>query len=186
MELLRGRTLRDALSAGPLPPAQTLPILEGICGALEAAHAQGLVHRDLKPENVFLVETGTDGTRVKLLDFGISTFLDSQTGTRIGALGTPEYAAPEQIRGEAPQRSWDLWAFAVIAFEGMVGVRPVACVSMALGSASSESGTSWNDSALRRLTPPLAAVFGRALSMDPRQRYESPAALLADLSMALR
>jgi hypothetical protein len=47
-------------------------------------------------------------------------------------------------------------------------------------------GPSWNDSALRQLTPPLAAVFGRALSLDPLQRYESPSALLADLSMALR
>ena len=186
MELLRGRTLRDALSAAPLPPKQTLPILEGICGALEAAHAQGLVHRDLKPENVFLVDTAPDSTCVKLLDFGISTFVDSQTGTRIGVLGTPEYAAPEQIRGELPQRSWDVWALAVIAFEGMVGVRPVACISMALGTGFAERGTSWNDSALRRLTPPLAAVFGKALSLDPQQRYESPSALLADLSMALR
>ena len=186
MELLRGRTLRDALSGGPLPLEQTLPILEGVCGALEAAHAQGLVHRDLKPENVFLVDTGPDSTRVKLLDFGIATFVGSQTGARSGALGTPEYAAPEQIRGGFPQRSWDVWAFAVMAFEGLVGVRPVACVSMALGNGFSEGGTSWHDSALRRVTPPLAAVFGKALSLDPRQRYESPSALLADLSMALR
>jgi eukaryotic-like serine/threonine-protein kinase len=186
MELLSGRTLRDALSGGPLPPEQMLPILEGIGGALAAAHAQALVHRDLKPENVFLVDTGPDGTRVKLLDFGISTFLDSQTGTRLGALGTPEYASPEQIRGEAPQPSWDVWALAVIAFEGVVGVRPVACVSLALGNGYAQPGTSWNDSALRRLTPPLAAVFGKALSLDARQRYEGPAALLADLSRALR
>lgn len=186
MELLRGRTLRGALSTGPLPPEQTLPVLEGICGALEAAHAQGLVHRDLKPENVFLVEAAAEGTRVKLLDFGISTFVDSQTGTRTGALGTPEYAAPEQIRGELPHPSWDLWAFAVMAFELMVGARPVACVSLALGSELPRGGAAWNDMALRRLTPPLAAVFSRALSLDPLQRYESPSALVADLSKVLR
>jgi len=186
MEWLHGRTLREALSAGPLPSELTLPVLEGICAALEAAHAQRLVHRDLKPENVFLVDTGPDGTRVKLLDFGISTFVDSQTGSRLGALGTPEYAAPEQIRGEAPHRSWDVWAFAVIAFEALVGVRPVACVSMALGKSFSDDGTSWNDGALRRLTPPLAAVFGTALSLDPRQRHQSPSLLLAELSRALR
>ena len=186
MELLHGRTLRDALSAGPLPREQTVPILEGISAALEAAHAQGLVHRDLKPENVFLIDSGPDDTRVKLLDFGIATVVDSQSGTRIGALGTPEYAAPEQIRGESPQRSWDVWALAVIAFEALVGMRPVACVSMALGRGISEGGTSWNDGALSRLTPPLAAVFGKALSLDPRQRYETPTTLLTDLSMALR
>jgi len=186
MELLRGRTLRDSLAAGPLAREATLPILEGIAGALEAAHAAGLVHRDLKPENVFLTAGEAEGTRVKLLDFGISTFLDRETGTRPGALGTPEYAAPEQVRGELPQRSWDLWALAVIAFEAMVGVRPVACVSMALSADLPGGATAWNDSALRRLTPPVAAVFGRALSLDPSQRYESASALLTDLSKAMR
>jgi tRNA A-37 threonylcarbamoyl transferase component Bud32 len=188
MELLRGQTLRDALSAGPLPTERTLSTLEGIAAALEAAHAQGLVHRDLKPENVFVVEgsQGDEGTRVKLLDFGISTLVDGQTGARSGALGTPEYAAPEQIRGECPQRSWDVWALAVIAFELMIGMRPVACVSIALGSGVSGGGATWNDVALHRLAPALAPVFSRALSLDPVQRHASPSALVADLSQVLR
>jgi serine/threonine-protein kinase len=158
----------------------------GISAALEAAHAQGLVHRDLKPENVFLLD-GAEGARVKLLDFGISTFVhDNQTGSRSGVLGTPEYAAPEQIRGEAPHPSWDIWALAVLAFEAMVGVRPVACVSMALGNGCGEGGATWNDAALRRLTPALAGVFRRALSLDPLQRHASPSALMADLAKAAR
>jgi tRNA A-37 threonylcarbamoyl transferase component Bud32 len=186
MEMLAGRTLRDVLSAGPLPPERALPVIVGISAALEAAHAQGLVHRDLKPENVFLLD-GAEGARVKLLDFGISTFVhDNQTGSRSGVLGTPEYAAPEQIRGEAPHPSWDIWALAVLAFEAMVGVRPVACVSMALGNGCGEGGATWNDAALRRLTPALAGVFRRALSLDPLQRHASPSALMADLAKAAR
>ena len=187
MELLRGRTLRDALALGPMPPERTLPILEGISAALEAAHGQGLVHRDLKPENVFLLEGPAEASRVKLLDFGISTFLnDGRTGARTGGFGTPEYAAPEQIRGEPPQRSWDVWAFAVIAFEAVVGARPVACVSMSLGSGFSGESATWSDPALARVTPELAAVFRRALSLDPLRRHESPAGLLSELSKVLR
>ncbi len=60
MELLRGGTLREALSGGPLAPNRIGDLFEGICAALDAAHAQGLVHRDLKPENVFLVRGARD------------------------------------------------------------------------------------------------------------------------------
>ena len=187
MELLRGRTLREALSPGPLPADRIPDLFEGICAALEAAHAQGLVHRDLKPENVFLVSGARDAASVKLLDFGISTFIhDVRTGPRSGVLGTPEYAAPEQIRGETPAASWDVWALSVMAFEAVVGMRPVACVSMALAGQLSPRDTGWNDPALRRLTPPLAAVFGSALSLDPAERPESPSVFLRRLQEALR
>ncbi len=103
MELLRGCTLREGFADGPLPVPQIRQVFGGVCAALEAAHAQGLVHRDLKPENVFLIDGQSDTKLVKLLDFGISTFVDDQgTSSRSGVLGTPEYAAPEQIRGEPP------------------------------------------------------------------------------------
>jgi eukaryotic-like serine/threonine-protein kinase len=187
MELLRGGTLRDALSGGPLAPNRIGDLFEGICAALDAAHAQGLVHRDLKPENVFLVSGARDSASVKLLDFGISTFIhDARTGPRSGVLGTPEYAAPEQIRGEVPAASWDVWALSVMAFEAVVGMRPVACVSLALAGQLSPGDTGWNDPALRRLTPPLATVFGRALSLDPAERPPSPSVFLERLQEALR
>ena len=186
MQLLRGRTLREALAAGPLPPPQIRHVFEGVCAALEAAHAEGLVHRDLKPENVFLVNGPADAARVKLLDFGISTFVDDQgTSSRSGVLGTPEYAAPEQIRGEAPGPSWDLWALSVMAFEAAVGVRPIACVSVALAGRVAAADGAWNGPALQRLTPALAALFADALSLDPAQRPQTPSAFLDRLRRAL-
>jgi hypothetical protein len=186
MQLLRGRTLREALAAGPLPPPDIRHVFEGVCAALDAAHAEGLVHRDLKPENVFLVNGTADPASVKLLDFGISTFVDGQgTSSRSGTLGTPEYAAPEQLRGQAPAPSWDVWALSVMAFEAAVGVRPIACVSAALPGRLAAGDGAWNEPALQRLTPALAALFTDALSLDPAQRPQTPSAFLDRLRRAL-
>jgi len=185
MERLRGRTLRQGFAAGPLPASQIRHVFGGVCAALEAAHAEGLVHRDLKPENVFLVEGPAGAVIVKLVDFGISTFVDDQsTSARSGVLGTPEYAAPEQIRGEPPSPSWDVWALSVMAFEAAVGVRPIACVSSALAG-QRQGDDAWSGPALQRLTPPLARLFGEALSLDPAQRHQTPAAFFAGLQQAL-
>lgn len=186
MQLLRGRTLREALAAGPLTAALVRHVFEGVCAALEAAHAEGLVHRDLKPENVFLLNGAADAASVRLLDFGISTFVDDGgTSSRSGVLGTPEYAAPEQIRGEAPSPSWDLWALSVMAFEAIVGVRPLACVSMALAGGPGARRDTWNGAALEQLTPALATLFSDALSLDPARRPGTPSAFLDRLRRAL-
>jgi hypothetical protein len=186
MQLLRGRTLREALAAGPLPSPKIRNVFEGVCAALEAAHAEGLVHRDLKPENVFLVNGTPDAANVKLLDFGISTFVDGQgTSSRSGVLGTPEYAPPEQIRGEAPTTLWDVWALSVMAFEATVGVRPIACVSVALAGGLATTDGAWNGPALQRLTPRLATLFAEALSLNPAKRPQTPSAFLDRLRRAL-
>ena len=186
MQLLRGRTLREVFAAGPLPHPHIRNVFEGVCAALEAAHAEGLVHRDLKPENVFLVNGTADAASVKLLDFGISTFIDDQsTSSRSGGLGTPEYAPPEQIRGEVPAPSWDVWALSIMAFEAAVGVRPIACVSAVLAGQVAAADGAWNGPALQRLTPPLAALFGDALSLDAAQRPQTPSAFLDRLRGAL-
>ena len=138
MELLRGRTLREAMASGPMPAASIARVFDGVCGALDAAHAAGLVHRDLKPENIFLVNGRDTSDSVKLLDFGISVFVAERgLSTGSGALGTPEYAAPEQIRSESPEPSWDLWALGVMAYEAVAGTRPVVRIAMSLAVATS-------------------------------------------------
>ena len=186
MELLRGATLRESLSPGPLSVDVIPRVFQGVCAALEAAHRQGLVHRDLKPENVFLVNGTPETACIKLLDFGISTFINDD-GTRSGALlGTPEYASPEQIRGEAPQPSWDMWALGVMAFEAAMGRRPVACVSMALVGAAPTQDVPWSGLAVQGLPSALGAFFARALSIDPAERPQTPGEFLNDLLWALR
>ncbi len=136
MELLQGRTLRDELHCSKrLDADRTIRIFRGICSAVEAAHLRHLIHRDLKPENFFLSQRA-DGLSelVKVLDFGIAKFLpDSEdtedmppTGeTDAGILvGTPGYMSPEQLLGETPAVSWDLWALAVTAYETLTGKLP--------------------------------------------------------------
>jgi serine/threonine-protein kinase len=122
MELLRGRTLGERLAEGRVPATEAIGLLLQICGALAAAHAQGVVHRDLKPDNVFLVETRS-GPVVKLVDWGIAKLNDTsmmgQTAmTRTGAVvGTPQYLSPEQARGKMVDERTDLYSLGVIAYE---------------------------------------------------------------------
>ena len=113
-----------------------------MCAAVEAAHRRQLIHRDLKPENIFLLRPdGVDKGEetVKVLDFGIAKFLrscddaaatrtDFETGAGI-LVGTMAYMSPEQLLGESPDVSWDLWALAVVAYETLTGALPFATAS---------------------------------------------------------
>jgi hypothetical protein len=131
MELLRGTTLRQELSSGSrLPSARASEVLRDVCAAVDAAHRQHLLHRDLKPENIFLVRTGNVEV-AKILDFGVvkpiaptdTTLSVAQTGPGL-LVGTLKYMSPEQLRGEKPAESWDVWAMAVVAYEMLTGAHP--------------------------------------------------------------
>ncbi|WP_437781427.1 protein kinase domain-containing protein [Sorangium sp. So ce1097] len=129
MERLSGRTLASELASLAAPPGPDWAVAraDAVLAALEAAHAEGVIHRDLKPENLFVPRAGGApsalGARVVLLDFGLARRAAGAPGgeaqlTRTGAvLGTPDYMAPEQIRGEAIDERADLYAFGVVLFE---------------------------------------------------------------------
>jgi serine/threonine-protein kinase len=189
MELLDGRTLRDTLRAEERIECQrALTILRDVTAAVEAAHRRQLVHRDLKPENICLVSHGSDES-AKVLDFGLAKFLaptDAEplmthmTGGAV--LGTPLYMAPEQLRGEDPDPSWDLWALAVIAFEVLCGSHPFASVTFARDVRMRGSGA---DPRLVHLPPGFQPFFARALALDRAARPESAAIFLAELERSL-
>jgi serine/threonine-protein kinase len=127
MEWLQGDSLEAVLDERQLPPDQIVEILTALCDALEAAHAAGVIHRDLKPANVFLQTVKGRSPQVKLLDFGIAKLEeDADTKkTRTGWLmGTPEYLAPEQARGQSVGPRTDVYALGVTAYEMFVGRRP--------------------------------------------------------------
>ena len=102
MELVSGRTLRQVLDqARMLPAGEAVSVAAEMCGALEVAHAAGLVHRDIKPANVLI----TSGGQVKILDFGIARMAQSAGLTQTGTLiGTAEYLSPEQAASHRPAR----------------------------------------------------------------------------------
>jgi len=122
-ELLRGRTLREALDAGPFPHVRAATIIDEVCAALAEAHGAGVVHRDLKPANIFLERAGGE-ERVKILDYGVARTADG-TQTQPGrVVGTPEYMAPEQAQGRAVDASADIYALGVILYEMLAGRPP--------------------------------------------------------------
>jgi serine/threonine-protein kinase len=186
MELLEGRTLRDTLRAeGRVEGQRALAIVRDVTSAVEAAHRRQLVHRDLKPENIMI----QGDMCAKVLDFGIAKFLAAHDGESLMAhttggalLGTPLYMAPEQLRGENPDPSWDLWALAVIAFEMLSGSHPFASVTSVLDVGMRVSGF---DPRSANLPSGCQQFFARALALNRAARPESPAVFLAELERSL-
>ena len=193
MELLHGTTLRGELRRrGRLSPARTLDVMQGVCSAVGAAHERGFIHRDLKPENIFLIDRGGP---VKVLDFGVAKPLvrvdAAEPGgapeTEVGVLvGTVGYISPEQLMGDSPDVSWDLWALTVVAYESLTAAHPFPI----------ESREAWRQLVLsgrfRRLSehladPPAAwqAFFDRAFAVDRASRPRSAAEFFRQFEQAV-
>jgi len=136
MKLLNGRSLADLLHTRQAVPIQDLvPLVEQIAAALDYAHAHGIVHRDIKAGNILiegaeradgnpLALSATPAPHVLLTDFGIAKSLDApgMTGTGV-LLGTPDYMAPEQIRGDVVDGRADLYALGVLVYRCLTGRR---------------------------------------------------------------
>lgn len=189
MELLDGRTLRETLRVEErIACERALAILRDVTAAVDAAHRRQIVHRDLKPENICLVPLGS-GERATVLDFGLAKFLTPEdsnppiTNPTGGALlGTPFYMAPEQLRGEDADPSWDVWALAVIAFEMLSGSHPFAAVALPVRVGRRESAS---DPGFTHLTQACQQFFIRALAIDRAERPGSAAAFVAELEASL-
>ncbi|MDB4953582.1 MAG: serine/threonine protein kinase [Myxococcales bacterium] len=131
MEFIEGQSLRKVLhEQGPLPPARTLSIAIQIAASLADAHAHGITHRDLKPDNVMLQDRGRQRDIVRVLDFGIAKLRDDSRATQLAMtqagdmLGTPQYMAPEQIRGEAIDGRTDVYALGCMLYEMLTSRMP--------------------------------------------------------------
>ena len=127
MERLLGMDLGDVLNLfGPGTPQQVAQVLIQAGEALDAAHKVRIVHRDIKPQNLFLVPSG-DGFEVKILDFGLAKFQEGEAKvTQTGfMMGTPAYMAPEQILGKDADERSDLFSFATVVYETLLGRAPL-------------------------------------------------------------
>ena len=178
-ELVDGESLAERLHDGPLEPTRARAVAELLCGALAAAHAQGVVHCDVKPANVLLAADG----RVKVGDFGVARLAEatSQAATMTVA-GTPRYMSPEQARGLPTTPASDVYSAGIVLYEMLAGEPPFvhgSAVELGLRHLQDEP-------------PPLPAaipaalrrVLDRALAKDPAERYRDGAAMAAALSAA--
>jgi serine/threonine protein kinase len=180
MELLAGRSLKDAQKAKEtFPVPRVLHIATQVLSALAAAH-EHLVHRDLKPANIFLTK-GTDGEEVvKVLDFGVAKAMDDPSSELTGAgrfVGTPAYIAPEVVRGTGQRQDprQDLYAVGVILFELLTGVVPWPSRESRAIFGALQAGK--RPRAVREVLPGadphLADAIDRALATDPEKRWQS-------------
>lgn len=185
MEFVPGEDLAQRIARGPITVDDSLRVAHQIAEALEEAHERGVVHRDLKPANIKL----TPGGRVKVLDFGLAKafgdeppFPDEATSTSSDAvvaqvttregvvLGTAAYMPPEQARGLPVDKRADIWAFGVVLYEMLAGVRPFAGdTTVDLFAAVVTAEPDWT-----RLPPgtpvALVSLLRRCLQKDARQR----------------
>lgn len=189
MEYVDGRPLLEHCRAEGLGLRARLELFETVCAAVQAAHSSLVVHRDLKPSNILVDREG----RPKLLDFGIAKLLDedaaAQPLTRTGQhVLTPEYASPEQFRGEPSTTLSDIYSLGVVLYELLCDRRPhrleglSAAEAERIVSQEEPRRPSRTDTAeSRRLAGDLDVVVLTALSKAPVRRYASAAQLADDL-----
>lgn len=188
-ELLEGRTLRQQLQAGPLPPRIALDYCLQIAQGLIAAHDRRIVHRDLKPENLFVTNDG----RIKILDFGVAKLQPTDdsgrsveeltTVTKAGSVvGTVAYMSPEQLRGKTIDHRSDIFSVGAILYEMLTGSRAfhgeteVDTITAVLREEPSEAK-------LEETNIPISMqkVVRHCLEKEPQNRFQSA----RDLSFAL-
>jgi eukaryotic-like serine/threonine-protein kinase len=181
MEYVEGRTLRDAIrQGGPLLPERAVEITEEVARALGAAHEAGLVHRDVKPGNIMLT---SDGSEVKVMDFGIARTTSGDTLTQTAAvLGTASYLSPEQAQGQSVDARTDIYSLGCVLYEMLTGRPPFtgdSPVSIAYKHVKEDPvpPTSLNDD----VTPGLEAVVMKMLAKNAANRYQTAHELLEDL-----
>lgn len=130
MEYIDGQTLERRLAEAPMAWSEAICLAYQLSGALQAAHAQGVIHRDLKPSNIILLTDpfALDGVRTKIVDFGIAKIprphpraLQTQVGT---VLGTPAYMSPEQCQAQPADGKTDVYSLGIILYEMLAGALP--------------------------------------------------------------
>ncbi len=198
MELVDGKPITQACDERGLGLRERIAYFLGVCAAVQFAHSNLVVHRDLKPSNVLLDASGS----VKLLDFGIGKILDVEGAQRTHShvrMLTPEFAAPEQLRGDPVTTATDVYQLGLLLTELLAGCRaPRASVGHAAprpsdlfrefaakdpaGAAALASARGTDVRGLvRELSGDIDRIVQQALAEEPPRRYGSAAALAADL-----
>jgi serine/threonine protein kinase len=193
MELLEGTSLKQRIREGPISTDELLDFGIQTAGALEAAHAKGIIHRDIKPENIFII----DHVRIKILDFGLAKVrpphiaedqAEEEALTLDGVIpGTTSYMSPEQIRGEEIDARSDLFSLGVVLYEMATGQRPFVAknrvlIMNAILNAQPAAASKLNPS----VPTALDAIIARALEKVREKRFQHAADICSDLKRLKR
>ncbi|RPF35686.1 serine/threonine-protein kinase [Streptomyces sp. TLI_185] len=163
MELIRGESLHEVLQRGPVEACEAARIGLAVLGALDAAHAVGIVHRDVKPANVLL---GAHG-RVVLTDFGIAHVQGEESLTVSGEfVGSLEFVAPERMSGRGAGPASDLWSLGVLLYAAVEGVSPFRRTTVE----STLAAVIASDAPEPKQAGPLGPLIARLLVKDPELR----------------
>ena len=183
MRLIRGATLKDMVIARELDGERTIRLLEPIADALDTAHEAGLIHRDVKPQNI-LVDRRDHSY---LADFGLMKGAGSKGMTRTGTVvGTVDYIAPEQIRGEEATGASDIYSFTALLYETFAGDIPYVRGADAAVMYAHLTDPPPRVTDLRPDLPSaLDEVIARGMAKYPGERYESASDVIREAHAAL-
>jgi tetratricopeptide (TPR) repeat protein/predicted Ser/Thr protein kinase len=180
MEYIDGRDLKSIhAERGKLQPEEAAEIIEQVCLALDAAHAEGVIHRDLKPQNIMVDKHG----RVVVMDFGIARSKELSGLTQTGDLvGTPEYMSPEQAKGEEIDSRSDLFSLGIILYELLTGISPYEATTPVVALLKRTQERAVPPDKLDPAIPEfMNDIVVRCLEIDPQRRYASAQEILQDL-----
>jgi|GEM_PF-3420110 len=181
MRLISGGSLSQRIKRGRLAPAECARILKDVGDALDYAHSAGVIHRDVKPQNVLLDDSG----RVYLADFGIAKMVEASAHmTQTGMItGTPQYMAPEQALGKSIDKSIDIYALGIVAYELFTGRVPFSAdtpVAVLMKQASEPMPLPPTNEVREEVTRAIL----RATAKDPAARWPSAAAFAKAVTQA--
>ncbi len=182
MEYLEGQTLSDLLNrVHPLPEPDAAKIASRICEALDYMHQNQIVHRDLKPQNIMLCNDGS----IRIMDFGIAKSLASRRLTFVGftpTMGTPDYMAPEQVKGSRGDHRTDIYSLGAILYEMTTGEVPFGGDSPYVIMNSRVTGDPVAPRKINsKLTPVMEEIILHAMERDPKRRYQSAGEMKREL-----
>jgi len=182
MEFLEGQTLGHLMrSVRPMPVNDALKIASRVCEALHYMHDHDVVHRDLKPENIMICNDGS----IRIMDFGIAKYEGQRRLTFGGftpAMGTPDYMAPEQVRGKRGDRRTDIYSLGAILYEMVTGSVPFEGANPFLIMNARVTG---DPVAPRQknpeITPQVEELILHAMARNPQDRYQTALDMKHDL-----
>lgn len=181
-EYLEGKPLSTVLNeVRPLPIPDAVQIASYVCGALAHMHSHKVVHRDLKPQNIMICDDGS----LRIIDFGIAKSTQMRRLTFAGftpAMGTPDYMAPEQVKGKRGDERTDIYSLGAVLYEMTTGSVPFEGPNPFIVMNSRLTG---DPVAPRKLNPEISEaleeIILHAMEREPQKRYQSAAAMKAEL-----